>query len=72
MSTKKQKHTVMVITANFEKQTYKGITIELIKNEEWGWYISMSDGYESDYFRLKKEAKQRIAQIKSEIKYKSW
>jgi hypothetical protein len=62
----------MKITANFEKQTYQGITINLVKNQEWGWYISLSDGYESDYFQFKKEAKQRIAQIKSEIKSKSW
>ena len=61
----------MKITDNFEKQTYKGLEINLT-NTDWGWFVSVSDGYQSDYFKHKKEAKQRIAQIKAEIKNKTW
>jgi hypothetical protein len=61
----------MKITANYEKQTLKGIEIELTKTE-WGYYISTSDGYQSDYFKFKKEAKQRIQQIKADINSGTW
>ena len=61
----------MKITDKFYKTTFKGITIEMIKSE-WGWYINLSDGYESDYFKFKKECQQRIQQIKAEIKSGTW
>ena len=61
----------MKITDNFYKTTCKGVIIELI-NTDWGWYISLSDGYQSDYFKFKKECRQRIQQIKAEIKSGTW
>lgn len=61
----------MKISAKYETQTYKGIKIDLV-NSDWGWYINLSDGYASDYFDSKSSAKNRIAEIKNEIKNQTW
>jgi hypothetical protein len=61
----------MKITDNVYKTTYKGITIHTI-NTDWGWYIETSDGLQTDYFKFKREADQRVRQIKEEIKRGNW
>lgn len=61
----------MKTTKNYKKETYKGLIIETI-NSEWGWYINLSDGYESDYFETKKEVNSRVKEIKNEIKKGTW
>jgi len=62
----------MRVTANYETTTYKGITIDLAKNPEEGWYVETSDGYTSVYFATKKEAAEKRAAIKDQIKKGYW
>ena len=62
----------MRVTSNFETTTYKGITIDLAKNPEEGWYVQTSDGYTSVYFATKKEAAEKRAAIKDQIKKGYW
>lgn len=58
-------------TENLEIQKI-GMKTITIQNTEWGWFVEVSDGYVSDYFKTKKEAIKRRSQIKIEIKNKIW
>jgi hypothetical protein len=71
VSTKTIKDMTTYKTANLEIQKVKTITIT-IQNTDWGWFVEVSDGYTSDYFKSKKEAIARRSEIKKEIKNKTW
>lgn len=58
-------------TSNLEIQKIGSKTIT-IQNTEWGWFVEVSDGYTSDYFKTKKEAIARRTEIKKEIKNGTW
>ena len=66
-----QAMTTVIKTSNLEIQQVgnKSITIQ---NTEWGWFVQVSDGYTSDYFTSKKQAIERLSEIKQEIKNDTW
>lgn len=61
----------LIKTSNLEIQQFgnKSITIQ---NTEWGWFVEVSDGYTSDYFKSKKQAIERRSEIKQEMKNDTW
>ena len=67
VSTMKQTQNEM----NYHTLTYKGIELT-VQNTDWGWFVEVSDGYESEYFATKKEAIAKRSEIKREIKNGTW